>query len=121
MPSLAMPKGDRAAACVAAASVVAKVTRDRLMVRLHERYPTYGFDMHKGYVTREHSAALALHGPCPEHRFSFVTVSRLGTATGEIAEIPAGMAGEEMLDNEDNAFAQIDADLEGAAEQVGIA
>jgi ribonuclease HII len=121
VPSLAVPKGDRVAACVAAASVVAKVTRDRLMVRLHERYPSYGFDSHKGYITREHSTALALHGPCPEHRFSFVNVARLGTATGEIAAIPAGMADEEMLDNEDDAFAQIDADLEGAAEQVGIA
>ena len=121
VPSLAVPKGDRVAACVAAASVVAKVTRDRLMIQLHERYPTYGFDMHKGYVTREHSAALALHGPCPEHRFSFVNVARLGMATGEIVEVPAGTADGEMLDNEEDAFAQIDADLEGAAEQVGIA
>ena len=121
VPALAVPKGDRVAACVAAASVVAKVTRDRLMIQLHERYPTYGFDMHKGYVTRDHSAALALHGPCPEHRFSFVNVARLGTATGEIVEVPAGTADGEMLDNEEDAFAQIDADLEGAAEQVGIA
>lgn len=121
VPSLAVPKGDRVAACVAAASVIAKVTRDRLMVQLHDRYPTYGFDMHKGYVTREHSAALAAHGPCPEHRFSFVNVARLGSAVGEIAEIPAGTVDAEMLDNEDDAFAQIGADLEGAAEQVGIA
>ncbi|HEX6469352.1 MAG TPA: ribonuclease HII [Streptosporangiaceae bacterium] len=121
VPSLAVPKGDRAAACVAAASVIAKVTRDRLMVRLHDRYPTYGFDAHKGYITREHSTALALHGPCPEHRFSFVNVAKLGTTTGEIVEVPAGVPGDEMLDNGDDAFAQLDADLEGAAEQVGIA
>lgn len=75
-PGLAMPKGDQVAACVAAASVVAKVTRDRLMRGLHGQYPEYGFDVHKGYITREHSAALATHGPCPEHRFSFVNVAR---------------------------------------------
>ncbi|HEU5158342.1 MAG TPA: ribonuclease HII [Streptosporangiaceae bacterium] len=121
VPGLAVPKGDRVAACVAAASVVAKVTRDRLMVQLHKRYPIYGFDIHKGYVTRAHSAALALHGPCPEHRFSFVNVARLSTAAGEIAEIAPETADEGMLDNEQDAFAQIDADLEGAAEQVGIA
>ena len=119
VPSLAVPKGDQVAACVAAASVVAKVTRDRLMVALHERYPTYGFDAHKGYVTREHSAALAVHGPCPEHRYSFVNVARLG-ALGEIAEVPAETVDEEMRDNGEDAFAQIDADLEGVAEQVGI-
>jgi ribonuclease HII len=76
VPSLAMIKGDQVAACMAAASIVAKVTRDRIMVDLHERYPEYGFDEHKGYVTREHSAALAEHGPCPEHRFSYVNVGR---------------------------------------------
>jgi ribonuclease HII len=120
VPSLAVPKGDRVAACVAAASVVAKVTRDRLMVALHERYPTYGFDVHKGYVTREHSAVLAVHGPCPEHRYSFVNVARLGVA-GEIAEVAAGAGDDEMRDNGQDAFVQIDADLEGVAEQVGIA
>ncbi|MFG1999370.1 ribonuclease HII [Spirillospora sp. NPDC048911] len=76
VPSLAVIKGDQVAACVAAASVVAKVTRDRMMVDLHERYPEYGFNVHKGYSTREHSAALDEHGPCPEHRFSFVNVGR---------------------------------------------
>lgn len=121
VPSLAVPKGDRVAACVAAASVVAKVTRDRIMVELHDRYPTYGFDVHKGYVTREHSTALTVHGPCPEHRFSFVNVARLGTAAGGIAEVPIETIEEEMRENGDDAFAQIDADLEGAAEQVGIA
>jgi len=77
VPALAVPKGDRVAACVAAASVIAKVTRDRIMVRLHQDHPAYGFDIHKGYITREHTAALAEHGPCPEHRFSFVNVARL--------------------------------------------
>jgi ribonuclease HII len=80
VPALAVTKGDRVAACVAAASVVAKVTRDRIMVRLHQDHPAYGFDVHKGYITREHTAALAEHGPCPEHRFSFVNVARLRSA-----------------------------------------
>jgi ribonuclease HII len=62
------------AACVAAASVVAKVTRDRMMLELHERWPEYDFARHKGYVTPEHSAALDAHGPCAEHRFSYVNV-----------------------------------------------
>ncbi|SEG87018.1 RNase HII [Thermomonospora echinospora] len=77
VPGLAVPKGDRVAACVAAASVIAKVTRDRLMTELHERYPEYGFAEHKGYITREHTAALGVYGPCPEHRLSFVNVARL--------------------------------------------
>ena len=80
VPALAVTKGDRVAACVAAASVVAKVTRDRLMVELHDRFPAYGFHVHKGYITPEHSAALTMHGPCPQHRFSFVNVARLPRA-----------------------------------------
>jgi len=74
-PGLAVWKGDRIAACVAAASVLAKVTRDRLMVELDTRFPDYGFAIHKGYVTDEHSAALTRHGPCAEHRFSYVNVA----------------------------------------------
>jgi ribonuclease HII len=73
-PALAVWKGDRVAACVAAASVVAKVTRDRLMRRLHDAWPVYDFARHKGYVTPEHTAALEAHGPCPEHRFSYLNV-----------------------------------------------
>ena len=73
-PTLAIWKGDRVAACVAAASVVAKVTRDRIMVELHERFPAYDFARHKGYATPEHTAAMHAHGPCPEHRFSYVNV-----------------------------------------------
>ncbi len=59
VPGLAVWKGDRVSACIAAASVVAKVTRDRIMVDLHGRFPHYGFDEHKGYVTPEHQATLA--------------------------------------------------------------
>ena len=84
VPGLAMIKGDQVAACVAAASIVAKVTRDRIMVNLHERYPDYGFDLHKGYVTRAHGKALAVHGPCPEHRFSYVNVGRALRNNGEV-------------------------------------
>jgi ribonuclease HII len=76
-PGLAVWKGDRVAACVAAASVLAKVTRDRIMVDLHERFPRYDFAQHKGYVTPEHAAALDFHGPCSEHRHSYVNVARV--------------------------------------------
>ncbi|MER7505797.1 ribonuclease HII [Nonomuraea pusilla] len=75
-PSLAVWKGDQVAACVAAASIVAKVTRDRLMVDLDTSFPQYGFADHKGYVTPGHRLALDTHGPCPHHRYSFVTVAR---------------------------------------------
>lgn len=74
-PSLAMWKGDQVVACIAAASVVAKVTRDRIMVELSRRHPAYDFAGHKGYVTPEHQAALRCHGPCPEHRLSYVNVA----------------------------------------------
>jgi ribonuclease HII len=74
VPALAVPKGDLAAACVAAASILAKVTRDRLMRALHDRRPEYGFDVHKGYCTPTHTAALERHGPSPDHRYSFVNV-----------------------------------------------
>ena len=79
-PALAVWKGDRVAACVAAASVLAKVTRDRIMVALHEQWPAYDFARHKGYITPEHTAALTEHGPCPQHRFSYVNV-RAASAT----------------------------------------
>jgi ribonuclease HII len=75
-PTLAVWKGDRVAACVAAASVLAKVTRDRIMLDLHERWPEYDFAVHKGYITDAHSAALDRYGPCPQHRLRFVNVAR---------------------------------------------
>jgi ribonuclease HII len=78
LPNLAVPKGDQAAACVAAASVLAKVTRDRMMVELDREYPRYGFAEHKGYCTPAHDRTLTAHGPCQEHRFSFVNVVRAG-------------------------------------------
>lgn len=75
-PGLAVWKGDQVAGCVAAASVLAKVTRDRIMVELDAVYPEYGFAVHKGYCTSVHDAALAEHGPCPEHRRRYANVVR---------------------------------------------
>ena len=71
-PSLAMWKGDAVAATVAAASIIAKVTRDRLMRQFAEQYPQYGFEKHKGYGTAAHYAAIREYGPCPIHRPSFL-------------------------------------------------
>ncbi|MGB4331521.1 MAG: ribonuclease HII [Dethiobacteria bacterium] len=71
LPQRAIPGGDALSLSIAAASVVAKVTRDRIMLDLHRRYPEYGFDRNKGYGTREHFLALGRYGPCPEHRRSF--------------------------------------------------
>ncbi len=87
-PTLAVWKGDRVAACVAAASVVAKVTRDRIMVDLARQHPAYGFEVHKGYSTPEHQAAMAAHGPCPEHRFSYVNVRACVRQTGPMPTAP---------------------------------
>ena len=73
-PSLGVKKGDTVAASIAAASIVAKVTRDREMRRLHRRHPEFRWDENKGYGTPEHLAALDEHGPSPLHRLSFAPV-----------------------------------------------
>ena len=70
-PHLSIKKGDEVTASVAAASIVAKVTRDRIMDRYHRRFPQYGFDRHRGYGTMSHRAAIARFGPSPIHRMSF--------------------------------------------------
>jgi ribonuclease HII len=70
-PHLSIKKGDAVTASVAAASVIAKVTRDRIMDRYHRRFPQYGFDHHRGYGTPTHRAAIARYGPSPIHRMSF--------------------------------------------------
>lgn len=67
-------KGDAKSLSIAAASILAKVTRDKLMMQLHESFPQYGFDRHKGYATALHLEALRSFGPCPEHRLSFAPV-----------------------------------------------
>ena len=71
LPQRAVVKGDRTCAAIAAASIVAKVTRDRQMRRLHAEDPRFAFDRHKGYATPQHLAAIARHGPAPAHRRSF--------------------------------------------------
>ncbi len=71
VPNLSIKKGDAVTASVAAASIVAKVTRDRMMDRYHRRYPAYGFDHNRGYGTTEHRDAIRAFGPSPIHRFSF--------------------------------------------------
>src|SRR5215213_7285548 len=97
-PGLAVWKGDRVAACVAAASVLAKVTRDRIMLDLHDRFPEYDFAGHKGYITDAHSAALDRHGPCPEHRRRFINVVRARDAYASRAFHLTGPAG--MVDDD---------------------
>jgi ribonuclease HII len=96
VPGLAIWKGDRVAACIAAASVVAKVTRDRIMTRMHEKYPVYDFVTHKGYITPSHASALAAHGPCEIHRRRFVNVRR--AAGGEVW-VPVQRYGDDVGDN----------------------
>jgi ribonuclease HII len=77
MPVRAIVKGDMTVPCISAASILAKVHRDRLCAELHQRHPEYGFAGHKGYPTPAHLAALRAHGPCPEHRRSFAPVREL--------------------------------------------
>ncbi|VXB77932.1 ribonuclease HII [Nocardioides sp. AX2bis] len=95
-PGLAVWKGDRVAACIAAASVLAKVTRDRIMTDLDADWPEYDFRTHKGYITDVHAAALEQHGPSPVHRMRFVNVRR---AAG--LEPPAGGPAGPDVHNED--------------------
>ncbi|MGH3911806.1 MAG: ribonuclease HII [Pseudonocardiaceae bacterium] len=81
-PNLAVIGGDRVVACVAAASILAKVTRDRIMCEVHERMPWYGFAEHKGYCTREHTASLLAHGPSADHRYGYVNVAMAARTHG---------------------------------------
>jgi ribonuclease HII len=76
VPAEAIVKGDARVQSISAASILAKVHRDRWCQQLHERYPQYGFAGHKGYGTAEHLAALREHGICPEHRRSFAPVAQ---------------------------------------------
>ncbi len=77
LPQRSIIKGDASCLSIAAASIIAKVTRDRLMLELHEQYPAYGFNQHKGYGTPAHLAALQIHGITPHHRLSFAPVREL--------------------------------------------
>ena len=76
IPQRKVIKGDRRSQSIAAASILAKVTRDRIMEKLEEKFPGYGFARHKGYGTQEHMQAIEQLGPCPEHRMSFAPLSR---------------------------------------------
>ena len=77
LPNLAVWKGDQVVTAISAASIIAKVTRDRAMIELDRKYPQYGFAQHKGYITAAHTKALAEHGPCAEHRTSFANIAAL--------------------------------------------
>ena len=79
VPALAIVRGDQSETCISAASILAKVTRDHLMLQWHARYPQYGFDRHKGYPTAAHLHALRKHGACSAHRCSFSPVVKLMT------------------------------------------
>ena len=95
VPSLPVVGGDAAAACIAAASVLAKVSRDRLMIAMDDDHPGYGFAEHKGYSTAAHSAALADLGPCSQHRHSFINVRRACDRMVQFAVWPT-MRGESL-------------------------
>ena len=92
VPSLAIKKGDAVCASVAAASIVAKVTRDRLMDRLHRRFPAFGFDDNRGYGTSDHLDALERLGPSPIHRLSFAGVGQPRLPGIGRGAVPAGSA-----------------------------
>jgi ribonuclease HII len=77
VPNVAVWKGDQVVTAISAASIIAKVTRDREMIELDKKYPEYGFAKHKGYITAVHTAALAANGPCAEHRKSFSNIAAL--------------------------------------------
>lgn len=76
LPCRAVVRGDQTVPAISAASILAKVARDELMVELDRRFPVYGFARHKGYPTRDHIDALMCHGPCSAHRRSFAPVRR---------------------------------------------
>ncbi|MCA9897471.1 MAG: ribonuclease HII [Anaerolineales bacterium] len=74
IPQKAIVRGDSQSLSIAAASILAKVTRDRLMIEMDQQFPRYGFAQHKGYGTQQHRDAIAQHGPCPQHRHSFAPI-----------------------------------------------
>jgi ribonuclease HII len=87
MPAEAIVKGDAQVAAIAAASILAKVHRDRRCAELHASWPDYGFDGHKGYPTAAHLAALRQHGACPAHRRSYAPVRAVLDASGTPPEL----------------------------------
>jgi ribonuclease HII len=96
-PNTAVWKGDATVACIAAASILAKVTRDRIMTELHATWPHYEFAQHKGYVTSAHADALDVYGPCPEHRRRYVNVARaMGHRMRDNGSDPRSVLGVDM-------------------------
>jgi len=77
IPNVAVWKGDQVVTCISAASIIAKVTRDRIMREMDTQFPNYGFAKHKGYITKVHTESLEVHGPCIEHRRSFANIAAL--------------------------------------------
>ncbi|MBV9593659.1 MAG: ribonuclease HII [Actinobacteria bacterium] len=110
VPTTAVWKGDAVVACIAAASILAKVTRDRIMRELHEQWPEYDFAKHKGYVTAHHAAALERHGPCPEHRRRYINVQRVLRAGDPVGE-NAAIDFELLTDDTNMTSAYADGDL----------
>ncbi len=93
VPAEAIVKGDALVQAISAASILAKVERDRWCAQLHESYPQYGFAGHKGYGTAEHLEALRLHGACPEHRRTFAPVARvLSASIATTSTVPPDLA-----------------------------
>ena len=86
-PTLSVPvktiiKGDLTVKAISAASIIAKVARDQSMIELHDIYPEYGFNKHKGYLTKSHFEALSKYGPCPAHRITFAPIKKLNETPG---------------------------------------
>ncbi|APA84587.1 ribonuclease HII [Paraburkholderia sprentiae WSM5005] len=90
--SEAVISGDALVKCISAASILAKVTRDRMLLELHQTYPMYGFDAHAGYGTPQHLAALREHGPCEHHRRSFAPVREAHLRFGTGVPLPGADA-----------------------------
>src|SRR5581483_12103729 len=99
IPQKPLVHGDALSATIAAASIVAKVTRDRLMQELHRRFPMYGFENHKGYGTVEHLQGLESYGPCPEHRLTFAPV--METLARKSPEGPFGYWKDKLMNSKD--------------------
>ncbi|MBN3753468.1 ribonuclease HII [Paraburkholderia sp. Tr-20389] len=89
--SEAIVSGDLLVPCISAASILAKVTRDRMLLELHQMFPVYGFDAHAGYGTPQHLTALREHGPCEHHRRSFAPVREAHLRLGKAVDLPKGV------------------------------
>ena len=90
IPTEAIVKGDDKVPSIGAASILAKVARDQAMVEYHDLYPEYGFNIHKGYFTKEHMEALCQYGPCPIHRKTFAPIRKLLAGLGMEAQLEMG-------------------------------